>query len=941
MTAILGISAFYHDSAAALVVDGRIVAAAQEERFTRKKHEAGFPGQAIDYCLREAGLTPGQLDYVGFYDKPLLTFERLLETYLAYAPAGFGSFLEAMPLWLKRKLHLPREISKGLHGCYRKRYVFAPHHVSHAASAFYPSPYEEAAILVIDGVGEWATCSFGVGRGNRIELLGELHFPHSLGLLYSAFTYFTGFEVNDGEYKLMGLAPYGEPRYVDRILDNLLDLKPDGSFRLDMAYFNYCQGLTMTSKGFEELFGRPPRRSGQPITRNDMDLAASVQRVTEEIMLRQARHVQAQTGMKRLCLAGGVALNCVANGRILREGSFEAIWAQPAAGDAGGALGVAQYIWHQLLDNPRRAEAGDAQSGSLLGVQYGDPQIEQELRSAAAIYQRLDDEEALCDQIAAAIGQGQVVGWYQGRMEFGPRALGSRSILGDARNPDMQRIINRKVKFREGFRPFAPIVLAEHAHEYFDLEPGRESPYMLLVAPVRKDKRLAIPPERRDASGFDRLQQPRSVIPAVTHVDGSARIQTVDARRHGLLRGLLERFYARTGCPVLVNTSFNLGWDPIVRTPRDAYRAFMTCDMDILVMGHFVLRKAEQPATVTAMRDSTTDEVFADKLASPCVAGGTAELMRRGDKLVCAETGHEFAVTDHIPRLFWPHEHYDDPRDVTETVKAFYEQTPFPNYDAHDSVRALIEKSRTGLYARRLDETIPYNTDVLEVGCGTGQLTNFLGISWRRVIGADMCLNSLRLGEAFRREHGLARVRFMQMNLLRPALRPARFDVVLCNGVLHTLADPYGGFRTLVPLLKPGGHLVLGLYNRYGRLATDLRRYLLRAMPGNARWIDPILRRSGLSAGKRRAWFADQYRHPHETKHTFGEILRWFDETGIEFVRGIPALRPDDNGLDGESLFEPQPRGTALDRLIVQASEIIAPGQAEGGFFIMIGRKPG
>jgi len=696
----------------------------------------------------------------------------------------------------------------------------------------------------------------------------------------------------------------------------------------------------MTSEEFDGLFGRPPRRGGQPITQSDMDIAASVQRVTEEIMLRQARHVHAQTGMKHLCLAGGVALNCVANGRILREGPFEAIWIQPAAGDAGGALGAAQYIWHQLLDNPRRAEAGDSQRGSLVGAQYGDPRIEEFLRSMAAIYRRVDDEEALCGQIAAAIGQGKVIGWYQGRMEFGPRALGSRSILGDARDPNMQKIINRKVKFREGFRPFAPIVLAEHAHEYFELAPGQESPYMLLVAPVRNEKRSAIPPELRDAAGIDKLQQERSVIPAVTHVDYSARVQTVDSERHGLLRRLMERFYEQTGCPVMINTSFNLGWDPIVCTPRDAYDAFMACDMDILVMGHYVVHKADQPATVTDVRDGATDEVFAGKLASPCVAGGATELMRRGDRLVCAETGHEFAVTDKIPRLFWPHEQYDDPRDVTETVKAFYEQTPFPNYDDHDSVRSLIEKSRAGLYARRLDETIPYNTDVLEVGCGTGQLANFLGISWRRVIGADMCLNSLRLGEAFRREHGLTRVRFMQMNLFRPALRPARFDVVLCNGVLHTMSDPYGGFRALAPLLKPGGYFVLGLYNRYGRLATDLRRHLLRAMPGNARWIDPILRQSGLSADKRRAWFADQYRHPHETKHTFDEILRWFDQTGIEFVRGIPAMRPDDNSLEGKSLFEPQPRGTALDRMVAQASEIIAPGQAEGGFFIMIGRKP-
>jgi len=892
MTAILGISAFYHDSAAALVMDGRIVAAAQEERFTRNKHDAGFPGQAIDYCLREAGLSAEQLDYVGFYDKPLLKFERLLETYLAYAPAGFKSFLRAMPLWLNRKLHLPREISKGLHGRYRKKYVFTQHHVAHAASAFYPSPYDEAAILTIDGAGEWATCSFGVGCGNRIALSGELHFPHSLGLLYSAFTYFTGFKVNGDEYKLMGLAPYGEPKYVDLILDKLLDLKPDGSFRMDMSYFNYCQGLTMTARKFDGLFGRPPRRDGQPITRSDMDIAASIQQVTEEIILRQARHIHAQTGMKQLCLAGGVALNCVGNGRLLREGPFEDIWVQPAAGDAGGALGVAQYIWYQLLDNPRRAQAGDAQCGSFLGVEYDDRQIEQFLRSVAAIYRRMDDDAALCGQVADALEQGRVIGWYQGRMEFGPRALGSRSILGDARDPAMRETINRKVKFREGFRPFAPIVPAEHAHEYFELEPGQESPYMLLTAPVREDKRSEPPASGpRDPAGIDRLRRRRSVIPAVTHVDYSARVQTVDPRRHGLLRRLLGQFHARTGCPVLVNTSFNLGWDPIVCTPRDAYRTFMSCDIDMLAMGHYLLRKAEQPATVTAVRAGTTDEVFEGKLASPCVPGGTAELMRRGDRLVCAETGHAFAVSDEIPRLFWPHEQSADGRSLTEIVKDFYERTPFPNYDDHDSVRSLIEKARAGRYSHRLDEAIPYNAEVLEVGCGTGQLTNFLGIACRRVIGTDICLNSLRLGEAFRREQGLTRVRFMQMNLFRPALRPAQFDVVLCNGVLHHTADPYGGLQALVSLLKPGGHLVLGLYNRYGRLATDLRRHLLRLLPAGAGWIDPILRRSGLSADKRRAWFADQYLHPHESKHTFGEVLRWFRRASTSCAASRPCGR--------------------------------------------------
>jgi carbamoyltransferase len=799
VTAILGISAFYHDAAAALVVDGRIVAAAQEERFSRKKHDDGFPVQAIEYCLEEAELPPEQLDYVGFYDKPYQKFDRLLETYLAYAPKGFRSFAKSIPLWMKRKLHLPREMNQGLHDAYKKRYVFAEHHESHAASAFFPSPFEEAAILTLDGVGEWATASYGTGRGNRVELSHIQKFPHSLGLLYSAFTYYGGFAVNRGEYKLMGLAPYGEPKYRDLILENLMDLKEDGSFRLDMSYFDYCQGLTMISKKFEELFGGPPRRPDAPIEPRDKDIAASIQRVTEEVMLRSARHVHAQTGLSKLCLAGGVALNCVGNGRILREGPFREIWIQPAAGDAGGALGVALLIWHQLLENERIPSPTDAQDGSLLGAAYDDDEIAAFLESEGVPYERFEGDEPLCDRVAGAIAAGDVVGWFQDRMEFGPRALGSRSILGDARDPEMQSRINQKVKFREGFRPFAPIVLREHAAEWFELAADRESPYMLLVAPVAD----------------------HAVIPAVTHVDDSARVQTVDEARFPRLHRLLTAFHERTGCPVLVNTSFNLGWDPIVRTPKEAYETFMSCGLDVLCLGRFVLEKRAQAATVRATDDGASDEVLDGLLLSPCCG---EELARRGDAFICSECRHEFPVTDDIPQLFWPHEGSDDGEDVTDAVQAFYEETPFPNYDEHDSVRSLIEKSRRGHYARRLDEAISFNTHILEVGCGTGQLANFLGRSCRRVIATDMCLNSLRLGDAFRREHALERVRFLQMNLFRPAVRAEQFDVVICSGVLHHTSAPYEGFSKLVPLLKPGGHFVLGLYNRYGRMFTDTRR---------------------------------------------------------------------------------------------------------------------
>lgn len=609
MTAILGISAFYHDSAAALIVDGDIVAAAQEERFTRKKQDSDFPQHAVDYCLSEAGLRPQDIDHVGFYDKPLTKFERLLETYLAFVPAGFRSFKQAMPLWLKKKLHLRREMSRGLGGAYRGRYVFTDHHESHAASAFFPSPFDEAAIITLDGVGEWSTTCWGVGRGNKLELTHEIRFPHSLGLLYSAFTYYTGFKVNSGEYKIMGLAPYGQPVYKDLILEHLIDLKDDGSYRMDMSYFNYCQGLTMTSAKFDRLFGGPPRQPESLLTQREMDLTASIQAVTEEVMLRTARHVQRQTGMKNLVLAGGVALNCVGNGRILREGPFENIWIQPAAGDAGGALGAALMISHQLLDEPRRhlaaptsgrgpAAPRDAQHGSFLGPAFSDEQLADVLDRAGAVYTVCASDAHLCDEVAALIAREKVIGWFQGRMEFGPRALGARSIIGDARSEKMQSVMNLKIKFRESFRPFAPIVLREHVHRWFEMRPNEDSPYMLLVAPVRPDKRLDPGAGHDSAFGIDKLNYKRSVIPAVTHVDWSARVQTVDRERHPLLHQLMTRFHERTGCPVLINTSFNVRSEPIVCTPDDAYRCFLMTDIDVLVLGRHILLKDEQKQKV-------------------------------------------------------------------------------------------------------------------------------------------------------------------------------------------------------------------------------------------------------------------------------------------------------------------------------------------------------
>ncbi len=592
---ILGISAYYHDSAAALIRDGEIVSAAQEERFTRKKHDSSFPSNAIDYCLNEGQISIEQLNYVVFYEKPLVKFDRLLETYISYAPRGFRQFMMGIPLWLRQKLHLPREIDKALQNRYKGRYVFTEHHESHAASAFFPSPFEEAAILTMDGVGEWATASFGTGRGNKIDITNILHFPHSLGLLYSAFTYFTGFRVNSGEYKLMGLAPYGEPKYYDLIKNKLLDLKEDGSFRLDMSYFPYCHKTVMTGAKFEKLFGGPPRRAESPLTQREMDMAASIQAVTEEIMLRMAKHVHEQTGMKNLVLAGGVALNCVGNGRILRESPFENIWIQPAAGDAGGALGAALFAWYQLLDNKRNIDSSDFQRGSLLGPAYNNEQIRQFLDSIDAKYHLYTDQEQLIDTVASLINQEKVIGWFQGKMEFGPRALGSRSIIGDARSEKMQSIMNRKIKFRESFRPFAPCVLREDVKNYFDMPDSQESPYMLLVAPVHNDKRLPINIEPQKLKGLEKLKVKRSTIPAVTHVDYSARVQTVDNKRNPKLHRLMSRFKEITSCPVIINTSFNIRGEPIVCSPEHAYRCFMATNMDVLVMEDLLLYKNEQP----------------------------------------------------------------------------------------------------------------------------------------------------------------------------------------------------------------------------------------------------------------------------------------------------------------------------------------------------------
>jgi len=594
---IIGISAYYHDSAATLVSDGKVIAAAQEERFSRKKHDPAFPAGAIRYCLQEANIQPSDITHVVFYDKPLLKFERLLETYLSYAPTGFRSFISAMPIWLKEKLYLKKTLKRELSGIFDipekslPPLLFTEHHQSHAASAFFPSPYEKAAVLCLDGVGEWATTSMWLGDGRKLTPQWEIDFPHSLGLLYSAFTYYTGFRVNSGEYKLMGLAPYGEPKYVDLILDNLLDLKEDGTFRLNMKYFNYATGLTMTNKKFADLFGAPAREPESELSQKEMDIARSIQWVTEEVVLRLARSVHKETGMDYLCLAGGVALNCVSNGRLLREGPFKEIWIQPAAGDAGGAVGAALSVYHEYLEKPRTVQKPDATEGSYLGPRFSNEEIKKYLDKIGASYTEIEDE-TLMPELAKIIEDENVIGWFQGRMEFGPRSLGARSILGDARSQKMQSIMNLKIKYRESFRPFAPVVKYDKVSEWFEHE--GPSPYMLIVAPVKEDKRTLMTEDQTKLFGIDKLNIPRSEIPAVTHVDYSARVQTVHPETNPRFYHLLDEFEKRTDCPVLVNTSFNVRGEPIVHTPEDAYRCFMRTEMDYLVMENIVLNKSDQ-----------------------------------------------------------------------------------------------------------------------------------------------------------------------------------------------------------------------------------------------------------------------------------------------------------------------------------------------------------
>lgn len=943
---ILGISAYYHDSAAALLRDGEIIAAAQEERFTRRKGDPSFPENAIRYVLQEGGISLDDLIVVAFYDKPYLKFDRLLETYHALSPKGLKSYLSSMPVWLKQKLFirsLLRDELNKLEPC-KPKIIFSEHHLSHAASAFYPSPFSEAAILTIDGVGEWATGIIGYGSGKDITILRELDFPHSLGLLYSAFTYYCGFKVNSGEYKLMGLAPFGNPdakqtkQFKQQILDEMISLNEDGSFLLNLKYFDFATGLTMCrDELWESLFTLPRRRQESEITQSYMNLALSIQQVTEEIVLRLAKTTKKLTGCEHLVMAGGVALNCVANGKLIREKVFKDLWIQPAAGDAGGALGTALAAWHIWRGKKRNntKKDHDMMLGSYLGPAFRESDILSVAERHKASYKHYSEYDQLAKDVASFIAQGGIVGWFQGRMEWGPRALGNRSILGDPRHPEMQKRLNLKTKYRESFRPFAPSVLDEEAGNYFDLD--RSSPYMLLVAPLKEHLRKPLPDETSEnVSLFEKLYHLRSTIPAVTHVDFSARIHTVHKRTNKRFWMLLQAFKKLTDIGMLINTSFNVRGEPIVCTPEEAYRCFMRTEMDYLVMEDYLFYKRDLVKSHQVPESRTPD--LQDYSAILCCPKCNGDLSAGNDYLMCSDCNQEFNIANNIPLLFYPNEPGDLKEDVTNSVKSFYEETPFPNYDDFDDVSSLLMKSRQGIFAKLLDEQIPFESRILECGCGTGQLTNFLSIAYRTIFGTDMSLNSLRLGQGFKEKHNLERAHFFQMNLFHPCFKEESFDVVICNGLLHHTSDPFSGFQKISKLVRPGGYIIVGLYHSYGRIITAIRRNIFNLTNNRFKHLDRRLVENNSSPAKREAWFKYQYKNPHASKHTFGQSLDWLSKTGFKFIHSIPKSKPFEVFSDSEELFKPDTAGNWFERFITEIG-MIPSGSREGGFFIIIGKK--
>jgi len=935
---ILGISAYYHDSAAALVRDGTIIAAAQEERFTRNKNDSEFPTNAVRWCLAEAGLSGNDVDHIAFYDKPFLKFERLIETYLAFVPRGFSQFRTALPVWIGEKFFQKNVLQRELAAIDddlgdSSKLLFAEHHFSHAASCFYPSPFEAAAFLTMDGVGEWTTTSAGVGHGNKLEITQEIPFPHSLGLLYAAFTYYTGFKVNADEYKVMGLAPYGEPIYAKTILDKLIDLKPDGSFRLAVEYFDYCTGLTMTNSRFDALFGGPPRKSDARLTKHHMDLAASLQAVTEEAVLRLTRSLARETGLANLCLAGGVALNCVANGKVLRDGAFKDIWIQPAAGDAGGAVGAALAAYHHHRGQPRRVNnAPDGMSGAYLGPAYSAAEIRRCLNQAGAVYRELDDI-ALFDEVVQALIDQKVVGWFQGRMEFGPRALGNRSILGDARSPRLQRELNMQIKYRESFRPFAPAVLREDVAEYFELD--CDSPYMLLVAPVKRSRQIAMTPEQQQLEGIQKLNVPRSDIPAVTHVDYSARVQTVHRSTNERFDQLLRAFRARTGNSVLVNTSFNVRDEPIVCTPQDAYRCFMACEMDVLVMGNAILRKEDQLPALPASAPRG-DRLFPSRLLTGMKPPGAAEdgsLERIEGAFRCPKTGRIYSDRDGVPSLLAGIDANDvDP--VTGKVKAFYEQFPFPNYDGVQEFGDLVNRGQKNAFAKRLLDAIGHNKLILECGCGTGQMSHFLSLNNNHVLGIDLSLSSLKLAVEHKLRNEVPRVAFAQMNIFDLGVKDNAFDVVISNGVLHHTKDARLAFASIVRKVKPGGIVVVGLYNQIARLPTLVRSKFIGLLGPK---IDYVVRNRIRDRNKAEIWIRDQYYNPHETWHSIDEVMDWFRENRVDYLNCDPPIVGAANGGSASMFASTDPK-SKMHRVFTQWSWLTSIS-SEGALFVLVGQR--
>jgi carbamoyltransferase len=937
---ILGISALGLDGSAALLVDGEVLCATQEERHTRTKPQPGFPAHAVAACLAQAQKRVSDLDFIALDEKPLWSFERQIESFLAFAPAGFGAFRRALPGSLGRRLYVARELDKSL-GLVKKRYVFVDRHEALAASAFHPSPFAEAAVLTIDGAGEWASMTSGVGRANRVDLERELRFPHSLGLLQAAFTAYLGFSSREGGAEVVDLAARRDPRAGDpaplaTILGRVLDLKADGSFRLDARLLRFEHGSVETTPEFHALFGGPPRRPDEPLAERHVEIAAAVQGAIEEAVLRVVRDLHARSGQRTLAAAGSLFTNALLCGRILREGPFERVWFQPAMGDAAAALGAALHVQHALVGAPRDLARKERLRGSLLGPRRDPLEAERALRAANAPFTRLAPE-AIELRVAELLAAGHVVAVYQGAAEYGPHGLGARSFLADPRTPGIRRRMNERIQFREHFRTLTPSVLAERASEWFEVPAGFASPYMHLAARPRSGE--AWPPARARVQGASStaLEVADAVLPALADAHGPLRIQTVDSDVHPRLAGVLRAFEQLTGCPVLLNGGFHLAGEPLVESPLDAWRAFMSGEADDLLLEDLLVQKSELRATREARRTGADrverDPALEELLRCPACGG---EFAVSGVRATCRGCGAQREKTEGIWRMFQPSEPFDG--DITQIVKGFYEEHPFPNYDEDESLASLMGKARRGIYARLLGEQIPFDGRILEVGCGTGQLSNFLGIGNRTMVGADLCGNSLKLAEGFRSRHGLERVRFLQMNLFRPAFAPQSFDVVLCNGVLLTTTDPKSGFDSIARLVKPGGHIVIGLYNTWGRLAVDTRRQFFRLTGGRFRWVDPHLRGQRMSPEKQDAWFYDQYRHPHETKQSMGEVLGWFDDAGFDFVSSVPKTSPWHPFTEREDLFRPAPRGTPLERGLVQAGMIVT-GNREGGFFIMIGRR--